>query len=148
MKIFLSKYVNGIDKKGRVSVPAGYRLVIADQAFNGIVAYPSFRNECIEACSLIHVEQLSKSIEKLDPYSEERDAFETILLGEAVQLPFDTEGRIILPKLLLEHAKISDQVCFVGKGSIFEIWQPALFEQHLLMARKIVQAHRLTLKNV
>ncbi|MDR0774463.1 MAG: cell division/cell wall cluster transcriptional repressor MraZ, partial [Rickettsia sp.] len=43
MNIFLSKYINNIDKKGRVSIPASYRLALSSQSFNGIIAYPSFR---------------------------------------------------------------------------------------------------------
>jgi MraZ protein len=146
--MFLSKYTNNIDKKGRVSIPVSYRLVLNGQSFNGIIAYPSFRNKCIEACSLSRLEELAKTIQNLDPYSEERDAFETIILGEAVQLPFDSEGRIILPKSLLEHGGISEQVCFVGKGLIFEIWQPKTFEVYLSSARQIAQSNRLTLKNI
>ena len=146
--MFLSKYINNIDKKGRVSIPVSYRFVLNGQSFNGIIAYPSFRNKCIEVCSLSRLEELAKTIQNLDPYSEERDAFETIILGEAVQLPFDSEGRIILPRSLLEHGDISEQVCFVGKGMIFEIWQPQLFEDYLSSARHIAQSNRLTLKNI
>lgn len=148
MNIFLSKYINNLDKKGRVSIPASYRLALANQTFQGIIAYPSFRNKCIEACSISRLEELSKVIQNLDPYSEERDAFETIILGEACQLAFDTEGRIILPKSLLEHAEITDQVCFVGKGLVFEIWQPQNFEKYLSFARQVAQNNRLTLKNL
>jgi MraZ protein len=146
--MFLSKYINNIDKKGRVSIPVGYRLALNGQSFNGIIAYPSFRNKCIEVCSLSRLEELAKTIQNLEPYSEERDAFETIILGEAVQLTFDSEGRVILPKSLLEHGGISEQVCFVGKGVIFEIWQPQLFEDYLSSARQIAQNNRLTLKNI
>lgn len=148
MGIFLSKYINNLDKKGRVSVPASYRSALGDQSFNGVIAYPSFRNKCIEACSLKRLEELSKIIQTLDPYSEERDAFETIILAEAVQLSLDSEGRVILPKSLIDHAGISDQVCFVGKGLIFEIWQPQNYETYLSSARQIAQNNRLTLKNI
>jgi MraZ protein len=148
MSIFLSKYINNIDKKGRVSVPSNYRAALSEEKFNGIIAYPSFRNKCIEACSISRLEQLSKIIQQLDPYSEERDAFETIILGEAIQLPFDGEGRVILPKSLMDHAGISEQSCFVGKGLVFEIWQPQEFEKYLSSARSIAQANRLTLKNI
>ncbi|MDR0296947.1 MAG: division/cell wall cluster transcriptional repressor MraZ [Rickettsia sp.] len=148
MNIFLSKYINNLDKKGRVSVPASYRVALSSQAFNGVIVYPSFRNKCIEACSLKRLEELSQMIQTLDPYSEERDAFETIILGEAIQLAFDGEGRVILPKSLIEHSDISDQVCFVGKGLVFEIWQPQNFETYLSSARQIAQNNRLTLKNI
>ncbi|WP_341749039.1 division/cell wall cluster transcriptional repressor MraZ [Candidatus Tisiphia endosymbiont of Sialis lutaria] len=148
MNIFLSKYINNLDKKGRVSVPAIYRAALSSQSFNGVIVYPSFRNKCIEACSLKRLEELSQMIQTLDPYSEERDAFETIILGEAIQLAFDGEGRVILPKSLIEHSDISEQVCFVGKGLVFEIWQPQNFETYLSSARQIAQNNRLTLKNI
>ncbi|WP_341749836.1 division/cell wall cluster transcriptional repressor MraZ [Candidatus Tisiphia endosymbiont of Sialis lutaria] len=148
MNIFLSKYINNLDKKGRVSVPASYRAALSSQSFNGVIVYPSFRNKCIEACSLKRLEELSQMIQTLDPYSEERDAFETIILGGAIQLTFDGEGRVILPKSLIEHSDISEQVCFVGKGLVFEIWQPQNFETYLSSARQIAQNNRLTLKNI
>lgn len=148
MSIFLSKYINNLDKKGRVSIPAGYRSILEEQAFKGVIAYPSFRNKCVEACSIKRLEELSQIIQTLDPYSEERDAFETIILGEAVQLTLDSEGRVVLPKALVEHANITEQVCFVGKGLIFEMWCPQNFEVYLAAARKIAQDNRLTLKNI
>lgn len=147
MNIFLSKYINKIDKKGRVSVPADYRVAFAKERFNGVVVYPSFKNNCIEVCSMSRLEELSKIIQNLDPFSEERDAFETVVLGEAAQLQFDSEGRVILPSYLTEKVDISSQACFVGKGLVFEIWNPELFDKHLESARKIAQGNRLILKN-
>ncbi len=148
MNIFLSRYLNNIDKKGRVSVPASYRSILSELDFKGVVLYPSFRNASIEACSLQRLEHLSKIIDSLDPYSQERDAFETIMLGEAVQLNFDGEGRIIIPKELLQYADISTQACFIGKGTIFEIWNPEKLKTHLSCSREIAQNNRLTLKNI
>jgi MraZ protein len=86
-------------------------------------------------------------IETLDPYSEERDAFETMIFGEAVQLSFDGEGRVVLPQSLMKHAGIEEQACFVGKGVIFEIWQPQNFKEYLNSAQKIAHEKRLTLRN-
>lgn len=86
MNIFLSKYINKINKKGRVSIPASYRSVFANENFNGVIIYPSFKNKCIEICSMPRLEELSRIIQNLDPYLEEHDAFETIFLGEAVQV--------------------------------------------------------------
>lgn len=147
MNIFLSKYVNKIDKKGRVSVPADYRSAFVKERFNGVVVYPSFKNNCIEVCSMSRLEELSRIIQNLDPYSDERDAFETVVLGEAAQLQFDSEGRVILPAYLTERVGISSQACFVGKGLVFEIWNPESFDKHLDSARKIAQGNRLILKN-
>jgi MraZ protein len=92
MNIFLSKYFNKIDKKGRVSVPAAYREVLSDENFNGIIIYPSFKNDCIEACGESRLQKINELICNLDPYSDVRDAFEATVLSEAVQLSFDNEG--------------------------------------------------------
>ncbi len=147
MNIFLSKYQNKIDKKGRVSVPSAFRSVLSEDKFNGIVVYPSFKNNCIEACSMNHLQDIYKIIQNLDPYSEERDAFETIVMGESIQLQFDSEGRVIIPAPLIVQVGISEQAFFVGKGLVFEIWDPVHFDIHLKSSKAVAQANRLTLKN-
>lgn len=142
MALFLSTYINKVDKKGRVSVPASFRNVLAIQPFSGIIAYGSFVHECIEACGIDRLEQLSQSIDVLDPYSDERDAFATTILGGSVQLAFDSEGRILLPESLIELAHITDKATFVGKGKTFEIWKPETFETYAAEARELAQKQR------
>lgn len=146
MGLFLSTFQNKIDKKGRVSVPASFRAVLSQQSFTGIVAYSSFVNPCIEACGIDRMEQISKSVDALDPYSEVRDAFATAILGGSVQLPFDGEGRIILTESLIEIAQLKEMAIFVGKGTTFEIWEPEAFNHYALRARKLAQEQRATLR--
>jgi len=148
MSLFLSKYSGNIDKKGRISVPVSFRSIVLAEKPNTLVLYPSIKSSCIEACSFKRLEHMSKVIATLDPYSEERDAFETIVFGQSVQLSFDGEGRIIIPKFLNEYAGIEDQVMFVGKGDVFEVWEPAGFEEHLNKARNTAIANKNVLKNL
>ena len=146
MQIFLSKYLNNIDKKTRVSVPSNYRLVLGGQP--GIIIYPSIKHKCLEACSVQRLEELSRIIQTLDPYSEERDAFETTILAESVHLAFDSEGRVTLPKALSDYAALDDKAYFIGKGLVFEIWNPTNFENYLSKATDIAKANRHLLKNI
>ena len=147
MNIFLSKYQNKIDKKGRVSISSAFRSVLSEDQFNGIIVYPSFKNNCIEACSMARLQEIYGIIQKLDPYSEERDAFETIVMGESIQLQFDNEGRVIIPAHLMQQVGITEQAVFVGKGLVFEIWDPVTFDTHLKTARAVAQSNRFILKN-
>lgn len=142
MALFLSTYVNKVDKKGRVSVPAPFRTVLANQHFSGIVAYGSFINPCVEACGMDRIEKLHTQIESLDPFSEERDAFATTILGGSQQLSFDGEGRVMLPDSLITLAGIKEIAVFVGKGETFEIWQPKAFEDYAQAARKLAAERR------
>ena len=128
VELFLSTIVNKLDKKGRVSVPASFRSVLSGQRFYGIIVYPSFVNPAIEGCGFDRMERISAGIDQFDPFSEERDAFAVSILSNSYQLPFDSEGRIMLPQVLADHANLSDRVAFVGLGSTFQIWDPEKFE--------------------
>ncbi len=142
MALFLSTFVKKIDKKGRVSVPAQFRASLTDESFGGIIVYGSFVNPCVEACGMSRIEKLSAGIDSLDPFSDERDAFATAVLGGSSQLQFDSEGRVTLPPELTESAGISEDVVFVGKGQTFEIWEPKKFEEYSAKARKMALEKR------
>lgn len=149
--LFLSTYQNKIDKKGRVSVPASFRQSLAKasgegEEFSGIIAYASFINRCVEACGIDRIRKLSARIEALDPFSEERDAFATTILGGSIQLPFDGEGRVMVPESLIEIAGIHEMALFVGKGETFEIWEPGAFAEYAARSRDLAREKRLRLR--
>lgn len=142
MALFLSTFTNKIDSKGRVSVPAQFRLSLMNKDFAGVVMYESFVNSCIEGCDIDRIKLLSESIDGLDPFSEERDSFATAILGGSVQLSLDSDGRVIVPEKLLVKADIKDKAVFVGKGPTFEIWQPERFEDYAAKARQNAKEKR------
>ncbi len=111
-----------------------------------MVIYESFINDCIEGCDIERIKKLSESIDNLDPFSEERDAFAAAVLGGSSQLTIDGDGRVIFPENLLKKAKIKNEMVFVGKGSTFEIWEPKRFEEYMAKAKKDAKAKRNLLK--
>ncbi len=146
MALFLSTFVNRIDRKGRVSVPAPFRAALATQTFPGVIAFPSFVVPAIEASGIDRIERLSAGIDQFDPFSDEHDAFAISILADSHQLSFDSEGRIMLPELLREHGGISDQAAFVGRGATFQIWEPEAFRGYQEDARKRARDGRATLR--
>tara|TARA_B100001093_G_scaffold382586_1_gene368147 strand:+ start:172 stop:636 length:465 start_codon:yes stop_codon:yes gene_type:complete len=144
--MFLSSYENKIDKKGRVSVPATFRSHLSSMGYNGFISYPSFNHSALEACSQERIEKLSNTIDSLNPFEDKRDYFATSILSDCVSLQFDTEGRITLTKKLLNHAKIKNNILFIGLGETFQIWEPKLFEKYKLTARKKAFQNRSNLK--
>ena len=146
MSLFLSTFTNKVDAKSRVSVPAAFRGVVSKEDDSSIVLYRSFVNKCIEGCTLSRIEMISASIDNLDPYSEERDAFATLILGECEQVKWDKDGRIVLSAKLLEYADIKSQAVFVGKGKSFELWEPDLFAEHKVKIQEIAKKKRDMLK--
>ena len=144
--MFLSTYENKLDKKGRVSVPATYRSYLSNTGYNGVVCFPSFNNNCIEAWPQDRIEKISNAIDSLNPFEDKKDYFATSILSESSNLQFDTEGRILLTSKLLKHAKIKNSMLFVGQGKTFQIWEPATFEKFKANARKKANLNRASLK--
>jgi MraZ protein len=112
--MFLSSYDIKFDKKGRVSVPAIFRSHLSILGYNGVICYPSFNNQSIEAWAQDRIEKISNTIDSLNPFEEKRDFFATSILSESINLQFDSEGRISLTPKLLRHAKIKNSMLFVG----------------------------------
>ena len=144
MAVFLSTYVNKIDRKGRVSVPAAFRAALAPVSTKGIVAYRAVKLAAIEGSGVDRAEDLSRRIDRLPELSDERDALSAIL-GELRQLDFDGEGRIVLPSDLVRHANLSDAAVFVGCGPTFQIWEPERFRRHQDEMRARIRERGLTL---
>jgi MraZ protein len=146
MALFLSTFVNKVDKKGRVSVPSPFRVALAAQGFSGVVVFPSISLSAIEGWGLERMEALSAGIDDFDPFSDESDAFTLSILADSHQLAFDTEGRVVVPDALLAHAGITEYAAFVGRGAAFQIWQPEAFRVSQEAARKMAKENRLSLK--
>ena len=140
MALFLSTIINKMDAKSRVSVPSAFRNSLLKQSFKGVIAFPSYNDKSIDACGIDRMEKISNDLDENNKYSKEEFEMVSLYFGEAEQLPFDKEGRIVLPKKLINHAKISKEVLFVGLGPTFQLWNPENFnkkrEQTLKLATK------------
>lgn len=129
MALFLATFINKVDKKGRVSVPATFRAAVAQQTFAGVVAFRSFTAPCIEGGGIDWMERLSAGTDDLAAFSAEQDELTSLIFADSRQMAFDPEGRIVLPEDLMAHADITDSAAFVGKGKTFQIWEPAAFSR-------------------
>lgn len=148
MPLLVGRHVNRIDRKGRVSVPKQFRDALARDGatFAGIYVYPSLSAPAIEACSEEFLYRVSESIGDLPFLSPDQSDLATALLGEAQALPFDPEGRIILPAKLTEYAGIDGgEAEFVGRGQWFQIWNPRDYQVFSQEARERVRTRGATL---
>jgi MraZ protein len=146
MALFIDTFVNRIDRKGRVSVPATYRQSLAQQSFAGIVALPSFRFPAIHCAGIDWMQGLNERMSSVDLFSDAHDDLSVTLFGDAKQLAFDGEGRIVLSEALCRHAGLTDNAAFVGRGMHFEIWEPGALDRHKSQARQRALAQGRTLK--
>ena len=126
---FVSTYTNKLDAKGRVSIPASFRQILAQQEMGALYCIPSFVSPSLEAFGNTLLNQFQQRLDKYDPlFSENYDDEAQAVLAAAQSLNFDDEGRVRLPDDLIAHAGITERVVFVGLGQKFQMWDPARFE--------------------
>ncbi len=143
--MFLSQYTYKVDNKGRISVPADFRISINTKFFNGIIAFRSYKFNAIEALDFENMKKIADSLDNLDFFSESKNDITTSILSDSYKLPFDSEGRICLPNELINFANIGNQATFVGRGSSFQIWNPIKFKDYLKKARNSIKKKKLSL---
>jgi len=145
MPLFLSTHANKVDKKGRISVPAPFRATLVGQTFQGVVLFKATGYPCLEGFDFGTMDELSQRLDHFDLFSNQQDDLATAIFGEAVQCPFDGEGRIGVPQALLDFAGIDEGATFVGLGRKFQIWDTVAFEARRAVARQNVIRDGLTL---
>ncbi len=143
--MFLSQYTYKIDSKGRISVPADFRIGITTIFFNGIIAFRAYKFKAIEGLDFGKMKKIADSLDDLDFFSETKNDITTSILSDSYKLLFDGEGRICIPNELLKFANIKNQATFVGRGSSFQIWNPILFKNYLEKARNNIKKKKLSL---
>ena len=137
---FVSNVTLRLDAKGRVSIPASFRAVLARDGFEGLYCYPTLDRPAIDAGGNALMAEIEALIARFAPYSEEREQFAVALYGTSESLKIDGEGRVSLSEPLKAHAEIKDAVAFVGLGHKFQIWEPGRFRAQLAAASKKMRA--------
>jgi MraZ protein len=142
MDQFVSHYMLRLDAKGRVSVPASFRAVLARDGFDGLYCYPALDRPALDAGGNALLAEIQALITGYPPYSEQREQFVLSLYGTSETLKIDGEGRIQLTETLKAHAEIADTVSFVGLGHKFQIWEPGRFRGEFAEATAKVRAFK------
>ena len=128
MALFLSTHDNKMDAKGRVSVPAPFRKVLA-RADNGLILYPSPDKHCLIGCTEERMEFIAETIDQMDQNSEEAAVYMQ-LMASAHPANIDSDGRIMLSASLIAYAGLSAAVTFTGVGRDFQIWDTAQYDDY------------------
>jgi MraZ protein len=140
MDRFVSNHTLRLDAKGRVSIPASFRAVLARDGFEGLYCYPTLDQPALDAGGNGLLAEIEALIERFPPFSDERDQFSQALYSTSEILKIDGEGRVVLTEQLKTHAQIADAVTFAGLGQKFQIWEPGRFRAELAEATEKVRA--------
>ena len=125
LNLFLSTFETKIDKKGRISIPARYRLLL-EKSDEELILFSTPESNYVQGCGNNYIKRLWETNLELDQISNEALYIQDIL-SDSIHAKIDAEGRIILSEKLIEIAKLTIAVLFAGRGETFQIWDPKNF---------------------
>ncbi len=135
MERFLSNAVNRIDQKGRVSVPAHFRAVLARRGDSDLYALRALDMPALDVGGLDLLDRYEARIAQEDPFAQAADDMSFFCHGDGAFLKLDGDGRIMVTDFMREHTGIGTEVAFVGRGPFFQMWEPARFHAYREEAR-------------
>jgi MraZ protein len=137
---FVATFSNRLDQKGRVSVPAPFRAVLARDGEDGLYCYPALDRPAIDGGGAKLQQAIADRLAVFETFSEDHESLATAFYGESRILKIDPDGRIVLPEEFRAYAGISDTAVFVGQGYKFQIWEPERFAERQREARARLRA--------
>jgi len=125
MTQFLGRAQHTMDAKGRVSLPAKYRPILAASE----LVLVEGTDQCLW---LFRNEEYQKLIAPLleDDFDETLNDLREVFITGAAYVEVDGSGRIRVPFELRDYASLSKAVTITGKGTRMELWDSEVYEQH------------------
>jgi transcriptional regulator MraZ len=133
---FVSHFTNRLDAKGRVSIPAPFRSVLARDGFEGLYCITSSHCSAVDAGGNDLLAEINKRSDAFAKLSPDHDAFAVALFGASENPKIDGDGRMTISDMVRDHTGLSDQVTFVGMNYKFQIWEPEKFREYRAEAQK------------
>ena len=127
--MFLGEYTHSIDEKGRLTVPARYRQLLAQ----GVYITSGFDHNLMGLLPATFDAMKAKVAQMsfTNPHVRELNRF---LFSSAERLEPDGSGRVLIPQFLRDDIQINGEVRVVGAGNYFEIWSPDRWKKQVELA--------------
>lgn len=123
--MFIGEYSHTIDDKGRLAIPAKFRALLK----NGGVVTKGLDN-CLFLYTKKEWQQIAERLSSL-PFNKANDrALARHFLAGAMDLDFDTQGRLNLPEYLRDFANLKKKVIVAGLYNRLEIWNESAWKTY------------------
>ena len=120
-----------MDAKGRFAVPQRQRARLLEDYDGQLVMTVNTASPCLVIYPMPQWEKLETHVEALPSLDPQIKRFQRKLLGYAVDLELDTNGRVLVPPALREYARLEKELVLVGQGSKLELWAQPLWQEEM-----------------
>ncbi len=128
--MFLGSFKYSIDAKGRVSIPSKFRKYVNEEANETFVMTRGLV-QCIDIYPQdFWKQEVLVRVDQIDDFDPDESAFKRMLLELASEDKLDAQSRLLIPKNLIDFARIEKDVIVLGQNKKIEIWNPEIFDAH------------------
>ncbi|MCE2959040.1 MAG: division/cell wall cluster transcriptional repressor MraZ [Bacteroidota bacterium] len=131
MTFFTSEYESKLDAKGRLVLPSRIKAQLPEGDVQELVIRRGFE-PCLIVYPMVEFKKVFSKISGLNEFNEEYRKLQRNFLSGVVTVELDNNGRFLVPKNMLSYAQIEKDVTLVGTGNKVEIWNPSIYEKHLI----------------
>ncbi|HEY5824130.1 MAG TPA: division/cell wall cluster transcriptional repressor MraZ [Cyclobacteriaceae bacterium] len=132
MTFFTSQYESKLDAKGRIVLPARIKAQLPQDGGVQELAVRKGFEQCLILYPMVEFKKVFSKISGLNEFNEENRKLQRNFLSGVVTIELDGNGRFLLPKTMLTYAQIDKEAMLVGMGNKVEIWNPTIYEKHLI----------------
>ena len=129
--MFRGHFEHAVDDKGRVAVPVQFREALSGLQEGRLVA-TKFRigeHRCLDVYPFSAWRRLESSLLAKNRFDKRYLLFRSFYVSGAHELEIDAQGRVLLPSLLREYAKIGRDVMITGDVDKFRIWDQQVWQR-------------------
>lgn len=126
--MFRGIHAVNLDDKGRMAVPSRFRSQLEAIGDLRLIITVDTQFPCLLLYPLTEWEVIEQKLQALPSFKETTRRIQRLLIGHATELELDSQGRILLPPLLREHAQLKKKVTLLGQGKKFELWDDEIWQ--------------------
>ena len=120
-----------LDAKGRMALPARHREAIRARSAGRLVTTIDRFDPSLLIYPLPDWEELQARLQKMANMHAPVRILQRLLIGHATDMELDANGRVLLPQMLREHARLERKLVVVGQGNKIEIWSEANWQERM-----------------
>ncbi len=122
-RMFLGRYQHTLDGKGRLTVPARYRQLLAE---GGYILQGLDQNLMVMRVDAF--EALAAQVNQTNLTEDKARDLRRVFFSTAEYFEPDKSGRILVPQSLRSEHGLEGELTLIGMGSHFEIWPADLWQ--------------------
>jgi len=123
-KMFVGEYRHSLDEKSRIVLPSKFRSSLSPTVYLSLGL-----DRCLEIVPADIFISEANEIIKMGKFNPQARALRRLKFDNSIEASIDKQGRIILPKNLLDKASIVKDVVILGDGDRIEIYASNVFDE-------------------